>query len=475
MSESSIAKELEGKIIHEFKNGWDLLSDEEEGKVFHLNDEYKKFLDKGKTERECVQEILTYAKKHGYISIDEVKEKKTLLQPGMKIYANNRDKAVAMFVMGRESLEKGMHIVGAHIDVPRLDLKPNPLYEDGGMAFLKTHYYGGIKKYQWTAIPLALHGIVIKKSGEKINIVIGEDENDPVFFITDLLPHLAKDQVEKKLGEGITGEGLNILIGSIPIKEKDISNRIKLSIMKLLYEKYGIEESDFFVAEIEVVPSGKAKDVGIDRSLIGAYGHDDRVCAYTALQAILDIPTPNKTAVALFVDKEEVGSMGNTGMESRFFENTVAELLAMEASNYTDLKVRRSMANSKVLSGDVGAGFDPNYPDVLDKRNAAFVGNGVILVKYTGVKGKSGSNDANAEFLAEIRNIFEDNQVLWQIGELGKVDQGGGGTIAYILANYGAEVVDCGVPVLSMHAPMEIVSKVDVYMTYRAYYGFLKA
>ncbi|AOT72701.1 aminopeptidase [Geosporobacter ferrireducens] len=474
MSDNLIGKELRKKVIYEFKTGWDLLTERENKVLLELNEEYKSFLDRGKTERECIREIIETAKEHGYVSIKEVIAGEVKLEPGTKIYANNRDKAAVMLVIGSEPLEKGMHIVGAHVDVPRLDLKPNPLYEDGGMAFFKTHYYGGIKKYQWTAIPLALHGVVIKKNGEKLNIVIGEDEKDPVFFITDLLPHLAKDQAEKKLSEGITGEGLNILIGSIPFKDQEIKERVKLNIMRILNEKYGIYEDDFFVAEVEAVPAGKAKDVGFDKSMVGAHGHDDRVCAFTALKAVLDIETPNKTAVALFVDKEEVGSMGNTGMESRFFENVVAELIAIQNQGPIELLIRRSMANSKVLSGDVGAAFDPNFPDVLDKRNAAYLGKGVILVKYTGVRGKSGSNDANAEFLAEIRNIFNDNEVLWQVGELGKVDQGGGGTIAYILANYGAEVVDCGVPVLSMHAPLEIVSKVDVYMTYKAYHAFFK-
>lgn len=475
MSDNLIGKELKRRIFRAFKNGWDLLDDQESEALFKLNEEYKTFLDKGKTERECIHEIIQTARANGYISLEELVLGNHRLEPGTKIYANNRDKAAVMIVVGNEPIEAGMHIIGAHVDVPRLDLKPNPLYEDGGLAFFKTHYYGGIKKYQWTAIPLALHGVVIKKNGEKINIVIGEDEKDPVFFITDLLPHLAKDQLEKKLSEGVTGEGLNILVGSIPFRDEEIKERVKLNIMRLLHEKYGIVEEDFFIAEIEAVPAGRAKDVGFDRSMVGAHGHDDRVCAYTALKAILGIEVPNKTAVALFVDKEEVGSMGNTGMESRFFENTVAELLMLQNQDPVEILIRRAMANSKVLSGDVGAAFDPNYPDVLDKRNAAYAGKGVILMKYTGVRGKSGSNDANAEFLAEVRNIFHRNGVLWQVGELGKVDQGGGGTIAYILANYGAEVVDCGVPVLSMHAPMEIVSKADVYMTYKAFHAFYKA
>ena len=469
-----MAKKENGKMLFEFQNAWDTIKANEVDSVFEFNEQYKEFLDKGKTERECVNEIIRLAEKKGFKNIEEFLDGKEELKKGEKIYAINKGKAVALFVMGEEDLEHGMKIVGAHIDAPRLDLKPFPLYEDGGLALLKTHYYGGIKKYQWTSIPLALHGVIINKKGQKFQIVIGENDDEPVFFITDLLPHLAKDQQEKKLSEVITGEGLNVLAGSIPYGEKEDKERVKLHIMKLLNEKYDIEEDDFTVAEIEIVPAARAKDVGLDKSMVGAYGHDDRVCSFTALKAILETEMPNKTAVGLFVDKEEIGSVGNTGMQSRFFENVVAELLSLQYTGYNDLKVRRAMAASKVLSADVGAGFDPNYPDVLDKRNAAYIGKGVILVKYTGVRGKNSSNDANAEFLAEIRRIFNDNEVQWQIGELGKVDQGGGGTIAYILANYGAEVVDCGVPVLSMHAPLEIVSKIDVYMAYKAYKAFMK-
>ncbi|MBB6215639.1 aspartyl aminopeptidase [Anaerosolibacter carboniphilus] len=475
MQEISTTEVLQKKVTYEFKNAWDNLSVEDRTRVYQLCDQYKNFLDRGKTERECIDEIIRMAEQQGFINIEDIILGKAEASPGTKIYVNNKGKSAALFVLGKEDLEKGMNIVGAHVDVPRLDLKPFPLYEDGGLALLKTHYYGGIKKYQWATIPLALHGVVLKKNGEKVHIVIGEDDNDPVFFITDLLPHLAKDQAEKKLSEGITGEGLNVLIGNIPCDDFSEKERVKVHIMNIINDRYGIDEDDFLTAEIEVVPSGRAKDVGLDRSLVGAYGHDDRVCSYTALQAILEIEDPKKTAVALFVDKEEVGSMGNTSMESRFFENAVAELISIQAKGHIELLIRRAMANSKVLSGDVGAGFDPNFPDVLDKRNAAFMGKGVVLVKYTGARGKSGSNDANAEFLSEVRKIFNDNHVVWQIGELGKVDQGGGGTIAYILANYGAEVVDCGVPVLSMHAPMEIVSKVDVYMTYKAYKAFMEA
>jgi aspartyl aminopeptidase len=353
-----------------------------------------------------------------------------------------------------------------------MDLKQNPLYEDGGFSMLDTHYYGGIKKYQWVTIPLAIHGVVLKKGGEKINIVIGEDDNEPVLYITDLLPHLAAKQMGKKLSEGIEGENLNILFGSIPISDKEAKNRVKLNTLKLLNEKYGITEEDFTTAELEVVPSGRSRDVGLDRSMVMAYGHDDRICAYTSLEAIVEIENPDKTCVALFVDKEEIGSVGATGMHSRFFENTVAEVMDL-AGQYNELKLRRALANSKMLSSDVSAADDPNYPGVIEKKNGAFFGKGIVITKFTGSRGKGGSNDANAEFLGQLRDIFNENGIIWQTAELGKVDEGGGGTIAYILAQYGMEVVDCGVALLSMHAPWEIASKADIYETYRAYKVFL--
>ncbi|TCO79354.1 aminopeptidase [Marinisporobacter balticus] len=468
-------KRSNDELGFEFKNGWEKINELENKEVFQFNEGYKCFLNNGKTERACVKEIIIQAQANGYKDMEDFINGKEVLKEGDKIYVNNKGKGVALFIIGEEPIEQGMHIIGAHIDSPRLDLKPYPLYEDGGLALLKTHYYGGIKKYQWTAIPLAIHGILINKNGEKINIVVGEEDTDPVFFITDLLPHLSKNQNEKKMSEGITGEGLNVLVGSMPYEDKETKERVKYNILKLLNDKYGIEEQDFLTAEIEIVPAGKAKDVGFDKSLIGSYGQDDRVCSYTAMKAIFEIDKPKKTAVALLVDKEEIGSMGNTGMQSRFFENVVAELVALQSEDLNFLKVRRALANSKVLSADVGAGFDPNFPDVLDKRNAAYIGKGILVSKYTGSRGKSGSNDANAEYLAQIRKIFNENDILWQIGELGKVDQGGGGTIAYILANYGAEVVDCGVPLLNMHAPMEIASKIDIYMAYKGYKAFLEA
>lgn len=465
---------LQKKLTKKWQNGWKEKNKEQRNEIFQFSQGYKNFLDQGKTERESVKEIVRLAKKQGFTSLEEVIRQEKQVKPGEKLYSVYKEKTIVLFVIGKEELTKGMNIVGSHIDAPRLDLKPNPLYEEQDVAFFKTHYYGGIKKYQWTTIPLSLHGVVMKENGEKIEIKIGEDAEDPVFYISDLLPHLAKDQMDKKLGEGITGEGLNLMIGSIPYEGEDISDPVKLNILNLLYEKYQIVEEDFASAELEVVPAYNAKDVGLDRSLITAYGQDDRVCAYTSLQAILNIETPQRTAVAFMADKEEVGSQGNTGMKSAFFENMVAELIELTDNQANELKVRRALSNSKVLSADVNAGFDPNFPDTHDKNNAAYLGKGVVLTKYTGARGKSGSNDANAEFMLEIRRAFNENQVLWQMGELGKVDKGGGGTIAYILANYGMDVVDCGTALFSMHAPMELSSKIDVYETYQAYNAFYK-
>lgn len=475
MKNSSSGKILQESLTHKWRNVWESVNEDEREKIFGISEEYKSFLDKGKTEREAVKEIIRLATENGYISLEEIIEKGIKPTPGMKIYANNKDKSIVLLVIGKEKLEKGMHIIGSHVDAPRIDLKQFPLYEDESLALLKTHYYGGIKKYQWVTLPLALHGVIINEKGEKIDVVIGEDEKDPVFFITDLLPHLAKDQMEKKMSEGITGEGLNILIGSIPYKDEDINEKVKLNILKILNEKYGIKEEDFTTAEFQVVPAGKSKDVGLDRSMVGGYGQDDRVCAFTSLRAILDVDNPNKTAVALFVDKEEIGSVGNTSMESKFFENVVSELINLTEESYSELTVKRALANSSVLSADTVGAFDPNYPEVTDKKNSPYIGKGIVLVKYTGSRGKGGCNDANSEYIAKIRKIFNDNNVVWQMGELGKVDQGGGGTIAYILANYGMDVVDCGVCLLSVHAPYEIASKADVYMAYKGYKAFFNA
>ncbi len=453
-------------------NVWTTLNEVQRRDLDTYSKRYMAFLDAGKTEREAAAVIIDRARQQGYISLEDGL-KSGNLTPGTKLYANNKDKAVALIVLG-EDLESGMQIVGAHIDAPRLDLKAVPLYEEGNLAFFKTHYYGGIKKYQWTAIPLAIHGVVYTKSGEKITLAIGEAPEDPVFFINDLLPHLAKDQMAKTMGEGITGEQLNVVVGHDPSGNDDeVKDPIKANILKYLHETYGMDEEDFIVSEIEVVPAQKAREVGFDRSLIAAYGHDDRVCSYAALEAILEVDAPKRTAVALFVDKEEIGSVGNTGMTSKFFENAIAELFSA-MGDYSDLKVRRAMARSKVLSADVNVSFDPNFADTTEKQNVAHMGCGITLSKYTGSRGKSGSNDGNAEFLQEIRQLFNANGIIWQPGELGKVDQGGGGSIAYILAEYGAEVVDCGTGMLSMHAPVELVSKADAYMTYKAYSAFLK-
>ena len=473
MSKESKDEKLQNKLTNEFKNVWTTLDSDQTEEVFKFADEYKSFLDRGKTERECALDILAYAEKHGFVDLNLLIKKGTKIKPGAKVYALNRDKAIALFVIGKEGIGSGMNIVGTHIDSPRIDVKANPLYEDSEMAFLKTHYYGGIKKYQWTTIPLALHGVIIDGEGNKKNVVIGEDPGDPVLYITDILPHLAKDQNEKKLAEAIKGEDLNVLCGSIPYGGEKIKNKIKLNILKILNEKYGICEIDLASAELEIVPAGKARDVGLDRALISSYGHDDRVCTFAGLKGILEIDKPERTAVLYCADKEETGSMGNTGAQSDFFPNCVAELIALQA-DYNDLLLKRTFSRSKVLSGDVCAPHDPNYPDVTEKSNSGYMGRGLQITKYTGSRGKAGCSDANAEFVAEVSRLFTKKDIVWQIGELGKVDQGGGGTIAFILANANAEVVDCGVPVLSMHAPYEVISKVDLFMAYRGYKEFLK-
>lgn len=456
------------EIKYEAKNAWELhIKNNSLKDVMTYSKGYKDFLNKSKTERSCAKEIIKQAKENGYISIEEAMSKGSI-KAGDKIYANNKDKGVCLFLIGKNPIERGMRIIGSHIDSPRLDLKANPLYQEVNLGLLKTHYYGGIKKYQWLAQPLSLHGVVILKDGKKVEICIGEDDSDPVFCITDILPHLSSDQNQKKMAEAVKGEDLNLLIGSIPTEEQE---GVVCNILRILNEKYNMIEEDFLTAELEIVPAGKARDLGLDKSMILSYGHDDRVCTYAAMTSIFDIEESDYTLVTLCADKEEVGSNGNTGMQSRFFENLVAELIELEGS-YSDLKIKRALAKSKVLSADVSAAYDPNFPSAYDKRNSAYAGNGVVLIKYTGSRGKSGCNDANAEFLAEVRNVFNSENVVWQTGELGKVDQGGGGTIAYMLANYGAEVVDCGVGVLSMHAPYEAISKVDLYETYKGYKAF---
>ena len=455
-----------------YEYAWDKYTKEDLDEVFALSDRYKEFISKCKTERECVTEFISRAEKNGYKNIEDIIKGKQSVKPGDKLYANNKGKAIVMFHIGEESMEKGLNILGAHIDSPRLDLKQNPLYEDSDLALFKTHYYGGIKKYQWVTIPLAIHGVVVKSDGTVVNIVIGEDDNDPVLGISDILIHLAADQMEKKASKAIEGEDLNLLVGSIPTSDKKSKNRVKTNMLSILNEKYGITEEDFVSAELEVVPAGKARDYGIDRSLVMAYGQDDRVCSYTSFEAMIKLDKVDKTCITLLVDKEEIGSVGATGMHSKFFENTVAEVMN-SIGDYSELKLRRVLSNSQMLSSDVSAAFDPNFPAVMEKRNTAYFGKGIVLNKYTGAKGKSGCNDANPEFIAKLRNIFNNENIAWQTSELGKVDQGGGGTIAYILAEYGMEVIDCGVALQNMHAPWEIASKADIYETKRAYSTFL--
>ncbi len=450
------------------KNAWLKYSKEGTDKIFEFCEGYKDFLSKCKTERECVTEIIKMAEAEGYKDLYSVKK----VKPGDKLYANNMGKALVLFHAGSEPLEKGMKILGAHIDSPRLDLKQNPLYEDSDLAMLETHYYGGVKKYQWVAIPLAIHGVVAKKDGSVIDVVIGEDDNDPVIGISDLLIHLSADQMEKKASKVIEGEDLNVLCGSIPLDQEE-KEAVKANIVKLLKEKYDFEEEDFFSAELEVVTAGKARDYGLDRSMVMGYGHDDRICAYTSAKALFEIKETDRTAVCILVDKEEIGSVGATGMHSKFFENAVAELID-KTDSYSELKVRRAMANSHMLSSDVSAAFDPNYPSVMEKKNTAYFGKGIVFNKYTGSRGKGGSNDANAEFIAKLRGIMEKHDVSYQSAELGKVDQGGGGTIAYIMANYNMQVIDCGVALHNMHAPWEVASKVDIYETKNGYVAFLK-
>ncbi len=450
------------------KNAWNKYEDNQYKDVMDFNEGYKAFLSSSKTERACVKESVELAQKAGFQDIQDLQS----LKAGDKFYVINKDKNLALFIMGEKPLTDGMRILGAHIDSPRLDLKQNPLYESDGFALLDTHYYGGVKKYQWVTIPLSLYGVVIKKDGTKVDVVIGEDDNDPVVGITDLLIHLSADQLQKTAAKVIEGENLDVTLGSIPLKDTE-KDAVKANVLRLLKEKYDIEEEDFLSAEIEVVPSGKARDYGLDRSMVMGYGHDDRVCAYTSLKAILDIQDiPQYTSCCILVDKEEIGSVGATGAQSLFFENTIAQILHL-CGDDTFLSVRKALAHSMMLSSDVSAGFDPLYKEVNDPKNAAYLGNGIVFNKYTGARGKSGSNDANPEYFAKIRNVMDQNGIHFQTAELGKVDQGGGGTIAYILGNYDMNVIDAGIAVLNMHAPHEIVSKVDVYEAYLAYTQFL--
>ena len=467
MSETEKLKE---SLFRETKTGWIGLTKKEKDNIFKFGDEYIEFLNNSKTEREIINTTKKLVEEHGFKHINEYKS----LKAGDKVYYINRGKSMYLAVIGKNSIENGMNIIGAHADSPRLDLKPNPLYQDTDLAFLKTHYYGGIKKYQWTTIPLAIHGVFVKANGEKVEVKIGEDEKDPIFTITDLLPHLASEQMERKLKDGVKGEELNLLVGSMPYNGENVADSIKLNIMKMLNEQYGITEMDFVSSEIELVPAFNSRSLGFDRSMVAGYGQDDKVCVYTSLRAILNLKNPSTTAVCLISDKEEIGSMGNTGMESHVFDTFIAELLNRLGINRANL-LDEVFCKSKMLSADVDAAYDPTFASAFEKNNSGFLGRGLGLNKYTGGRGKSGSSDANAEFVAQVRNIFEKNNVKYEFAELGKIDIGGGGTIAYILANKGVDVIDCGVPVLSMHAPYEVTSKFDIYEAYKGYEAFYKA
>ncbi len=456
----------------ERKNAWNTYGKREISELEELNSNYIDFLSDCKTERECVKETVRQAREKGYKSLEEVIKKGQPLKQGDKVYAVCMNKTVALFNIGKIPMEQGMNILGAHIDSPRMDIKQNPLYESNNMAYLDTHYYGGIKKYQWVTLPLAIHGVVVKKDGTKVEVNIGEKDTDPVFCVTDLLIHLAGQQMEKNAAKVIEGENLDILVGSIPLEDKE-KDAVKEGIIGILKNTYEMEEEDFMSAELEVVPAGRAREMGFDRSMIMAYGQDDKVCAYTSLAAMLETDKIDKTACCLLVDKEEIGSVGATGMQSKFFENTVAELLNLNG-DYNELKLKRCLAHSRMLSSDVNAAFDPLYSDVFKNNSSSFLGSGVVFNKFTGSRGKSGSNDANAEYLAVLRNIMDNHNVHFQMSELGKVDAGGGGTIAYIMSLYGMEVIDCGVAVLNMHAPWEVTSKADIYETYKCYKAFLK-
>ena len=457
-------------------NAWLTYSDADMQDLESVAKKYRHFLNVGKTERECITQIVKEAEEAGYVSLEEKVKKGEALKAGDKVYQVGMKKIIALYHIGADDLAEGMNILCAHIDSPRLDIKQNPLYEDTDLAYLDTHYYGGVKKYQWVALPMAMHGVIAKKDGTVVNVTIGEDEDDPVVYITDLLIHLAGQQMAKKASEAVEGEKLDILIGSQPLKDLPDDKKkeaVKENVLRILNEKYGVEEEDFLSAELEIVPAGKARDCGLDRSMVLAYGQDDRVCAFTSLFAMLDVEEVEHTACCILVDKEEIGSVGATGMHSRFFENTVAELVALTEGE-SDLKVRRALMNSRMLSSDVSAAYDPMYAEVFEKRSSAFFGKGLVFNKFTGARGKSGSNDANAEYLAKIRNAMDAQSVAYQFAELGKVDAGGGGTIAYIMANYGMEVIDSGVAVLSMHAPWEVTSKADVYEAYKGYKAFIE-
>ena len=461
----------------ERRNAWKVYDQTELEKLDKINETYKNCLDDGKTERECITLAVKKAEAAGYKNLKELQKEHVKLKAGDKVYAVCMDKSIVLFIIGQEPLENGMNILGAHIDSPRIDVKQNPLYENEELAYLDTHYYGGIKKYQWVTLPLAVHGVIAKKDGTIVPVSIGDEEEDPVFVITDLLVHLASKQLEKKGSVVVEGEKLDLLIGSRPLEQdssldQEEKEAVKANVMELLKKYYDMEEEDFLSAELEIVPAGRARECGLDRSMIAAYGQDDRVCAYTSLLAMLEMETPKRTSCCLLVDKEEIGSVGATGMQSQFFENAVAELLDAMGC-YSELTLRRALKNSSMLSSDVSAGYDPSYGEAFEKKNAAYLGRGIVLNKFTGARGKSSSNDANAEYVARVRNIFDSHEIAFQTAELGKVDVGGGGTIAYIAALYGMEVIDSGVAVLSMHAPWEVTSKADVYEAKKAYKAFL--
>ena len=466
--EKTEGERLSDELTYKPQSVWETTDKQKEINTFCKD--YIKFLNNAKTERLAVIEGVKILEKEGFKPLNSFKK----LKAGDKVYLSNREKTLFMAVIGEDEMVDGINAVGAHIDSPRLDLKPNPLYEDSGFAYFKTHYYGGIKKYQWVTIPLAIHGVVALKDGTNVEVKIGDESDDMTFVITDLLPHMARRQMEKKLAEGIEGEDLNVLLGSIPYDDEKISEKVKLNVLKILNDKYGIVEKDFISAELEIVPAFNAKSLGFDRSMVAGYGQDDKVCAYASLMAMLEVEAPKKTAICMLVDKEEIGSVGNTGMEARAFETFVGELLVLTGEDKTPNIIGRMFSKSKMLSADVDGAFDPIYASVAERRNASYFGMGVGLNKYTGARGKSGANDANAEFVAELRKLFDDNKVRFQISELGKVDEGGGGTIAYILANKGFDVIDCGTPVLSMHSPYEVTSKFDVYMSYKAYKVFMQ-
>ena len=461
----------------EKKNVWTVYDKKMKKEADAFGKAYCKFLDNGKTERECIDQIVNRIEKEGYMELSQLVKENKKLQAGDKVYSVCMNKSIVMYQIGKRSMVEGMNILGAHLDSPRLDVKQNPLYEDSGIAYLDTHYYGGVKKYQWVTLPLALHGVIVKKDGTTIEVNIGEDEDDPVFFISDLLIHLAAEQMEKKAAKVIEGEALDIIVGNMPFVDKDNEKEekeaVKKNVLQILKDMYGVEEEDFISAEIEVVPAGKAREAGFDRSMILAYGHDDRVCSFASLEAMLEVNAPERTTCCILVDKEEIGSVGATGMQSRFFENTVAEVMNL-VGEYSELNLRRCLAASDMLSSDVSAAFDPSYASAFEKKNSAFLGQGMVFNKFTGARGKSGSNDANPEYIAHIRNLLEEESVLYQTAELGKVDVGGGGTIAYILALYGMNVIDCGIAVMSMHAPWEAISKADLYETKRGYVAFLE-